>query len=63
MLFVFFCLIILALSFVLDAVGQVDKDETPESLWGDDKTTPRDALEANGFQMRQVYLTRTGRNR
>ena len=43
----------------IDSVGQVPLDETPEALWGDNKTDPREALEANGFQMRQVVLTRT----
>lgn len=43
---------------ILDAVGQVGLDETTVMLWGDNKTDPREALEANGFQMRQVVLTR-----
>jgi hypothetical protein len=41
-----------------DAVGQVGLDETPETLWGEGKTDPKDALVANGFQMRHVVLTR-----
>lgn len=46
----------------LDSVGQVRLDETPESLWGDDKSDPRDALRTHGFQMRQVVLTRKPRS-
>jgi protein lin-28 len=40
------------------AVGHVSVDETPETLWGEGKTDPKDALVANGFQMRHVVLTR-----
>lgn len=49
------------LTIRVDEVQQVQLDETPESLWGDDKSDPRDALEQNGFQMRQVVLTRKPR--
>lgn len=48
---------------LLDAVEKVNVDETPESLWGDDKSDPRDSLESHGFQMRQVVLTRKPRGR
>ena len=33
--------------------------ETPESLWGDDKTDPADALQSNNFQMRKCFLSKT----
>lgn len=33
--------------------------ETPESLWGDDKTDPADALLSNNFQMRKCFLAKT----
>ena len=52
-------------------VGPVKPDETAATLWGDDKPEPKEAFEANGFQMRRVVLTRppgrfggrNGRNR
>ena len=46
-----------------DAVAQVGEEETPETLWGEGKIDPKDALVANGFQMRQVVLTRGGSKR
>ena len=46
-----------------DAVTQVGLEETPETLWGEGKTDPREALAANGFQMRQVMLTRGSNKR
>jgi hypothetical protein len=46
------------LDLMNDAVGPVGLDETPEILWGEGMTDPRDALVSNGFQMRQVVLTR-----
>jgi cold shock CspA family protein len=50
-------------SLVDDNVERVGRNETPATLWGSDKPNPRKALEANGFQMRKVYLQRSGRNR
>jgi hypothetical protein len=32
--------------------------EPPESLWGDDKTDPADALQSNDFQMRKCFLAK-----
>lgn len=32
--------------------------EPPESLWGDDKTDPADALQSNNFQMRKCFLAK-----
>lgn len=50
------------LSFhVVDSVGPVRPNETPETLWGDDKTDPLQALKVHGFQMRKVILTRMPR--
>ena len=36
--------------------------ETPESLWGEDKTDPADALQKNSFQMRKCFLAKTTAN-
>ncbi|CAB9524096.1 Y-box-binding protein 2 [Seminavis robusta] len=36
--------------------------ETPESLWGDDKTDPADDLQKNNFQMRKCFLAKTPAN-
>jgi cold shock CspA family protein len=47
-------------------VGPVSQDETATTLWGDGPTDPKEAFEANGFQMRRVVLTtprRTGQGR
>lgn len=33
--------------------------ETPESLWGEDKTDPAEALQKNNFQMRKCFLSKT----
>jgi hypothetical protein len=47
-----------------DAIGAVGADETAETLWGADKSDPKDALAANGFKMKSVVLTRPpGSNR
>jgi hypothetical protein len=43
--------------YFADAVTAVPANETPASLWGDDKPDPKDALVQNGFQMRRVVLT------
>lgn len=40
----------------------VAADETPSSLWGEDKPDPKDALAKEGFQMRRVVLTPKVRN-
>mmetsp|Transcript_22128 Transcript_22128/g.28629 ORF Transcript_22128/g.28629 Transcript_22128/m.28629 type:complete len:354 (-) Transcript_22128:212-1273(-) len=40
------------------SVGPVKPDETAATLWGEDKPDPKEAFEANGFQMRRVVLTR-----
>jgi len=50
--------LIKSLSLGDDAIEPVKQDETPETLWGADKTDPKDAFESNGFQMRRVVLTR-----
>lgn len=49
-----------------DDVTAVSRDETAASLWGEEPTDPKEAFEANGFQMRRVVLTtprRTGQGR
>ena len=57
------CYLIHSLCMYIDNVEKVGRNETPATLWGADKPNPRNALEANGFQMRKVYLQRSGRNR
>ena len=42
-----------------DNVSGLKSIETPESLWGDDKTDPADALQSNNFQMRKCFLAKT----
>mmetsp|Transcript_130647 Transcript_130647/g.194631 ORF Transcript_130647/g.194631 Transcript_130647/m.194631 type:complete len:345 (+) Transcript_130647:56-1090(+) len=39
-----------------DTVKPTGGEETPESLWGEGKIDPKEALESNGFQMRKVAL-------
>ena len=36
--------------------------ESPESLWGEDKTDPADALQSNNFQMRKCFLAKSPAN-
>jgi hypothetical protein len=36
--------------------------ESPESLWGEDKTDPADALQKNNFQMRKCFLSKAPAN-
>jgi hypothetical protein len=43
-------------------IAAVVADETPSSLWGEDKPDPKDALAKEGFQMRRVVLTPKVRN-
>ena len=33
--------------------------ETPESLWGEGKTDPAEALKNNNFQMKKCFLSKT----
>jgi hypothetical protein len=47
-----------SLRLSVDGIGPVGVGETPETLWGADKVDPKEAFEANGFQMRRVVLTR-----
>mmetsp|Transcript_17165 Transcript_17165/g.28515 ORF Transcript_17165/g.28515 Transcript_17165/m.28515 type:complete len:266 (+) Transcript_17165:66-863(+) len=49
--------LITTLSLSDDATIAVGAEETPETLWGEGKPDPKDALEAEGFQMRRVVLT------
>jgi len=46
------------LSLSADGISNVEPDETAESLWGSDKTDPKDAFTENGFKMKRVVLTR-----
>jgi len=46
---------------LIESVGAVDFDDTPEKLWGSDKTDPKESFEKNGFLMRRVVLTRPPR--
>lgn len=46
------------LSLTNDNVTDVKLDETAESLWGEDKTDPKEAFIENGFKMKRVVLTR-----
>jgi CspA family cold shock protein len=55
--------LLMKLSLTEDDVSPVTPGETPESLWGAGKTDPKEALEANGFQMRRAVLTRPVRGR
>lgn len=55
----FFCSSRFGLSFCVESVKPTGIDEKIESLWGDDKADPKDALEANGFLMRTVTLHAT----
>jgi hypothetical protein len=41
-----------------DAIAPVGDDETPGTLWGEDKPDPIEAFKENGFSMRKVHLTR-----
>uniref|UniRef100_A0A7S2VCA4 CSD domain-containing protein n=1 Tax=Entomoneis paludosa TaxID=265537 RepID=A0A7S2VCA4_9STRA len=50
-------------SLMDDSVGPVQADETAAKLWGGEKPDPKEAFEANGFQMRRVVLTRPPNNR
>lgn len=45
------------LSFSTDNVIAVGPEETAETLWGEGKVDPKEALEANSFLMRRVVLT------
>lgn len=45
-------------SLLDENVEPVQPNETAATLWGADKPDPRDAFEANGFQMRRIVLTR-----
>lgn len=57
--FIYFCLFLKTFFlFNLDAVTDVNQEETAESLWGSDKTDPKDAFIENGFKMKRVVLTR-----
>jgi cold shock CspA family protein len=47
-----------SMSLADDGVGPVKPEETAESLWGEDKTDPKDAFAENGFKMKRVVLTR-----
>ncbi|KAL7577439.1 hypothetical protein ACA910_004723 [Epithemia clementina (nom. ined.)] len=49
-------------SLLDENVGPVQPNETAATLWGADKPDPRDAFEANGFQMRRIVLTRPPNN-
>ena len=51
-----FVLLIGGILVSTESVKATGSDETPESLWGEEKTDPKDALESNGFQMRKVAL-------
>ena len=44
--------------YTIDGIGPVASDDTPEKLWGEEKPDPKEALEACGFQMRRIVLTR-----
>lgn len=46
------------LSLTADAISDVKAEETAESLWGEDKTDPKDAFIEHGFKMKRVVLTR-----
>ena len=46
-----------SISFSLAQVIPVGPNETAETLWGEGKANPKEALEANGFLMRRVVLT------
>lgn len=46
------------ISLTTDDVTDVNQDETAESLWGADKTDPKDAFVEHGFKMKRVVLTR-----
>mmetsp|Transcript_28841 Transcript_28841/g.67189 ORF Transcript_28841/g.67189 Transcript_28841/m.67189 type:complete len:123 (+) Transcript_28841:651-1019(+) len=50
-------------SLLDDSVAPVKPDETAATLWGNDKKDPKEAFEANGFQMRRVVLTRPPNSR
>jgi hypothetical protein len=64
-------LVFLTLLFLfLDSVTPTGEEETTETLWGEGKADPKEALEKNGLQMRKVALQATagggrrrGRNR
>lgn len=43
-------------------VEGLKKIETPESVWGDDKTDPAGALQTNNFQMRKNFLSKAPAN-
>jgi cold shock CspA family protein len=45
------------LSLMDDNVIAVGPEETAETLWGEGKVDPKEALEANSFLMRRVVLT------
>jgi hypothetical protein len=49
----FICVLIFCF---VESVKPTGADETPESLWGEGKADPKEALESNGFQMRKVAL-------
>lgn len=38
------------------------KVESPEALWGEDKTDPADALQSNNFQMKKCFLSKSPAN-
>lgn len=47
-----------SVSLTTDDVTDVKQDESAESLWGADKTDPKDAFIEHGFKMKRVVLTR-----
>lgn len=49
-------------SWTDDNIEGLKKIETPESVWGDDKTDPADALQRNNFQMRKNFLSKAPAN-
>jgi cold shock CspA family protein len=50
--------LVASLSLTDDGVSPVKPDETPESLWGNDKPDPKDLFTEHGFKMKKVILTR-----
>jgi len=49
-------------SWTDDNIEGLKKIETPESVWGEDKTDPADALQSNNFQMRKNFLSKAPAN-
>ena len=63
MSYVLICIpIFLELGLNSDNVYGLKTIETPESLWGDDKKDPAEALQSNNFQMRKCFLAKAPAN-